>query len=98
MWNIFGKKTPENLANIVKDNKDGVFLDDYPPPAIKFFSEFTLFVGNELMNHELTQSSVNLFMRMPFAFFPHRNIYLNYPDAVHFQRGIQNSKVRDFEV
>lgn len=50
------------------------------------------------MNHEPTQSSVNVLMRVPFAFFPHRNIYLNYPDAVHFQRGIQNSKVRDFEV
>lgn len=37
-------------------------------------------------------------MRMPFIFFPRKNIYLNYPDAVHFQRGIQNMKVRDFEV
>jgi hypothetical protein len=37
-------------------------------------------------------------MRAPFIFFPHRKIYLNYPDGVHFQRGIQNMRVRDFEV
>jgi hypothetical protein len=37
-------------------------------------------------------------MKYPFAFFPNENVYLNYPDAVHFQRGIQNMKVRDFEV
>jgi hypothetical protein len=72
-------------------------MDDYPPPAIKFFSEFSLFAGDELMNHELTHCAVNILMRAPFTFFPHRNMYLNYPDGVHFQRGIQNIKVRDFE-
>jgi hypothetical protein len=50
------------------------------------------------VNHQQTQSAVNILMRAPFTFFPHRNIYLNYVDAVHFQRGIQNLKVRDFEV
>jgi hypothetical protein len=37
-------------------------------------------------------------MRLPFLFFPRKNYFVNYPDAVHFQRGIQNMKVRDVEV
>lgn len=36
-------------------------------------------------------------MSRPFAFFPNENVWVNYPDAVHFQRGIQNMKVRDIE-
>jgi hypothetical protein len=97
VWSIFGKKTPENVARIKEDNPDGVFIDDYPPPAIKLFSEFALFASSELLNHELTRCSVNILMRAPFTFFPRRNIYLNYPDGVHFQRGIQNAKMRSFE-
>jgi hypothetical protein len=49
------------------------------------------------MNHWLTSSAINIIFRIPSIFFPHPNIYLNYPDAVHYQRGIQNSKVRNFE-
>jgi hypothetical protein len=86
VWNVFGKKTPENLASIKKDNPDGEFMADYPPPAIKYLSEFALFAGNQLMNHELTHCAVNVLMRAPYTFFPHRNIYMNYPDGVHFQR------------
>jgi hypothetical protein len=37
-------------------------------------------------------------MQNPFSFLPQSNLYLNYPDAIHFWRGVQNSKVRDFEV
>lgn len=37
-------------------------------------------------------------MRAPFAFFPKEHAFINYPDGVHFQRGIQNMKVRDIEV
>jgi hypothetical protein len=37
-------------------------------------------------------------MKNPFAFFPQNNTFINYPDAIHFIRGVQNFKVRDFEV
>jgi hypothetical protein len=84
------------MAKIKKDNPQGLFIEDYPPPAIKYFSEFVYFSVSQLMNHELTSCVVNVLLRAPFAFFPFENMYLNYPDAIHFQRGIQNAKVRSF--
>lgn len=50
---------------------------------MKSFGDFALFVSNELMNNELTQSSVNILMKSPFGFFPHRNLYVNYLDGIH---------------
>jgi hypothetical protein len=46
VWSIFGKKTPETLARIKVDNPHGEFMDAYPPPAIRFFSESALLAGS----------------------------------------------------
>lgn len=48
------------------------------------------------MNDPRTQSTIYAFMKNPFSIFPQNGIYVNYPDAIHFQKGIQNAKVRDF--
>jgi hypothetical protein len=37
-------------------------------------------------------------MKDPLSLVVPDNLYLNYPDAVHYQRGIHNAKVRSFEV
>lgn len=96
-WDIFAKKTPENVELANKGR--GRFIDDYPLPIIKSISEFALFIGDLAMNNRFaTPEVVQVFMRNPFTFFPHKKVYVNYPDGVHFQRGIQNMKVRDFEV
>lgn len=35
-------------------------------------------------------------IKAPIFFLPQKEIFLNYPDAQHFQRGIQRMKVRSF--
>lgn len=64
---------------------------------MKKLSRSALSAYNLLINNRLTQGLFQLFILAPFIFFPDKNVFVNYPDAVHFQRGIQNVKVRDFE-
>jgi hypothetical protein len=37
-------------------------------------------------------------LKNPYVYFPQPNLYINYPDAVHYLRGQQNFELRDFEV
>lgn len=69
----------------------------YPAPAIQFLCEFEFFITGQFINHELKQDLRNIFARAPFAFFPQRDTYVNYPDAVYYQRGIHNIKARSLE-
>lgn len=39
-----------------------------------------------------------MFMKIPFGIVPKANLFLNYPDAGHFERGLRNYKFLDFEV
>lgn len=88
--------------NIRKDTANGhpktKFYGDYPFWTTKKMGELALYTGDKLINNKFTgEHGVNIFMKHPFLFFPNENVYVNYPDAVHFQRGIQNMKVRDIE-
>lgn len=88
--------------NIRKDKEnghpEGEFIGDYPRPIIKKIGELSLYIGDKFINSERWgENAVNIFMKNPFLFFPSENVWVNYPDAVHFQRGIQNMKVRDIE-
>jgi hypothetical protein len=68
---------------------------------MRCLSELALYIGNKLINYGIlpifSQWAVKLFMKHPFLFFPKENVWVNYPDAVHFERGVQNMKVRDIE-
>jgi hypothetical protein len=59
-------------------------------------SEFTQYLLNYLANDLTTQSLASAILKNPFSKFQQGSLYLNYPDAVHYQRGLNNIKVRGF--
>lgn len=96
---MYGEKSEKMKAELEKSRKR--FIENYPPPLVKISSFITLSVNNFLFNNpynRLAEKSIlgTMIMKNPFLYFPKKESYLNYMDGIHFQRGIQNMKVRNF--
>lgn len=59
-------------------------------------SLFSMFLTGQLVNNVQTQIIINTLQKSPYALFPQENTFTNYPDALHYLRGIHNQKVRSF--
>ena len=51
---------------------------------------FSTFISGELINNIQTQSIIGVLQKSIYALFPQPNTFINYPDAVHYLRGIHN--------
>lgn len=72
-------------------------MNIYPSGLMHWLSKKALKMSNLVLNTLKFKSIAYILMRNPYFFFPKEKYYLNYMDAVHFQRGVQNMRVRDFE-
>lgn len=71
-------------------------MENYPPPEAIGMGLFFLFLSGQLVNNIQTQSIINVLQKTPYELFPKANTFINYPDALHYLRGIHNQKVRSF--
>lgn len=84
------------MEKIRKDN--GMYIEDYPPESVRTFSKFSQFLSSYLAKDERTLGIALALFKSPFAFMPQPNLYIDYPNAVHFERGAQNTMLRNFEL
>ncbi|KAL0931490.1 uncharacterized protein CTRU02_214225 [Colletotrichum truncatum] len=94
-------------VNCWNDTTDSTGVVDFPDNLHIFFSFIQTFTMNVMQNSELlnrlvdhcfAEAAVTIISRFAMWALPSKAVKTYLPDALHFQRAIQNVRVRDMEV
>ncbi|OHF04516.1 hypothetical protein CORC01_00368 [Colletotrichum orchidophilum] len=103
-WFPYSDKVWVNCWNNTTDSAGVVNFPDDFHIFLSFLQTFTMNVLqnttllNKLVDHCFTEAAVTLISRFAMWALPEKEVTTYLPDALHFQRAIQNVRVRDMEV